>query len=117
MSTSHPVLFSTTTQHVLPPSKYLIPAGWARFQLSQLINKSLALPQPTPFDFLIRGQILRCTIAEWCAANGVKEEETLEIEYFESLLPPKRVASIEGEEWIGSVSCQSKGSVLLLFLF
>lgn len=90
----------------------MIPAGWARFQLSQLINKTLALPQPTPFDFLVRGQILRGTIAEWCALNGVKEEETLEIEYFESLMPPKRLGSIEGEEWIGSVSCQAKGHIL-----
>lgn len=114
-SPSHPVVFSTTTQHALPPSKYLIPADWARFQLSQLVNKTLALPRPTPFDFLIRGQILRGTIAEWCALNGVKEEDTLEIEYFESVMPPKRLASIQGEEWIGSVSCQSKGSETLVF--
>ncbi|PVF99696.1 WD40 repeat-like protein [Serendipita vermifera] len=109
---SHPVIFSTSTQHILPPSKYLIPGTWARFQLSQLVNKTLELTQPVPFDFLVRGQILRGTIAEWCTANDVKEEETLEIEYFESLMPPKLLASIEGEEWVGSVSCQRKGYIL-----
>jgi hypothetical protein len=111
---SHPVIFSTSTQHVLPPSKYLIPGTWARFQLSQLVNKTLELAQPVPFDFLIRGQVLRGTIAEWCALNNVKEEETLEIEYFESLMPPKLLASIEGEDWVGSVSCQRKGYALLV---
>jgi ribosome biogenesis protein YTM1 len=108
---SHPVVFSTSTQHALPPSKYLIPATWARFQLSQLVNKTLALPQPIPFDFLIKGQLLRGTIAEWCSENGIKEEETLEIEYFESLMPPKLLTSIGGEEWVGSVSCQLKGCI------
>ncbi|KAG8807261.1 ribosome biogenesis protein ytm1, partial [Serendipita sp. 399] len=109
---SHPVVFSTSTQHTLPPSKYLIPAPWARYQLSQLINKSLQLSQPVPFDFLIRGQILRGSIAEWCAANGVKEEETLEIEYFESLMPPKLLTAFAGEEWVGEVNCQIKGYIL-----
>ncbi|KAG9054823.1 ribosome biogenesis protein ytm1 [Serendipita sp. 407] len=110
--TSHPVVFSTSTQHIIPSSKYLIPASWARYQLSQLINKSLQLSQPVPFDFLIRGQILRGSIAEWCAGNGVKEEETLEIEYFESLMPPKLLSAFAGEDWVGEVNCQVKGYIM-----
>ena len=125
---SHPVVFSTSTPHALPPSKYFIPNTFARFQLSQLINKVLDLPQPVPFDFLIRGEVgdssssqktlnideslgevLHGTIEEWCAERGVPEEETLEIEYFESLMPPKFLSSLGGEEWIGAISCQLPG--------
>lgn len=108
---SHPVVFTTSTVHKLPPSKYLIPAKWARFQLSQLVNKTLELPEPVPFDFLIRGELLRGSIADWCASHGVKEEETLEIEYFESLMPPKLLSSFDEPEWVGSVSCQRSGCV------
>ena len=51
----------------------MIPASWRRYQLSQLVNKALSLTQPVPFDFLVKGEILRTTIAEWCAENGVGE--------------------------------------------
>ena len=108
---SHPVTFKTSTKHVLPPSKYLIPATWGRFQLSQLVNKALTLPTPTPFDFLINGELLHGTIEEWCGERGIKEEETLELEYFESLMPPKHLGSFEGDDWVGSVDCRFSGYV------
>jgi ribosome biogenesis protein len=66
-----PVVFTTQTPYPIPAQKFFIPASWKRFQLSQLINKSLALSQPIPFDFLIRGEILRVTLEEWCADKGV----------------------------------------------
>ena len=106
---SHPVIFKTSTQHVLPPSKYLIPATWGRFQLSQLVNKALSLPTPTPFDFLINGELLHGTIKAWCEERGFQEEETLELEYFESMMPPKRLGSFEGDNWVGSIDCRLPG--------
>jgi len=107
----HPVIFKTSTKHILPPSKYLIPSIWGRFQLSQLVNKALSLPTPTPFDFLINGELLHGTIKEWCEEWGIKEEETLELEYFESLMPPKHLGSFEGDNWVGSVDCRLSGYV------
>lgn len=44
----------------------MIPASWKRYQLSQLVNKALSLLQPIPFDFLVRGELLRGSLAEWC---------------------------------------------------
>ena len=46
-----PVVFTTKTQYLLPSQKFMIPAAWRRYQLSQLVNKALALAQPVPFDF------------------------------------------------------------------
>ena len=65
---SIPVVFSTKTPYQLPPQKFMIPASWRRFQLSQLINTALALPRVVPFDFLICGVLLRGCLSE--AANG-----------------------------------------------
>ncbi|GJJ08111.1 hypothetical protein Clacol_002319 [Clathrus columnatus] len=110
--TSHPAFFTTKTEHVLPAQKYFIPDSWRRYQLSQLINKVLSLDQSIPFDFLIRGEVLRGSIAEWCAEHGIGEEETLEIEYIKSLMPPQRMASIPQKDWISSVSCKIPESIL-----
>ena len=54
----------------------MIPATWRRYQLSQLVNKALSLAKPVPFDFLVRGEILRTTLGEWCTENGVGEVST-----------------------------------------
>ena len=68
MLPSIPVIFSTKTPYQLPPQKFMIPASWRRFQLSQLINTALELPRVVPFDFLIRGVLLGGSLSE--AANG-----------------------------------------------
>jgi hypothetical protein len=51
----------------------VIPTTWKRYQLSQLINKALSLDKPVPFDFLVRGEILRTSFGEWCVENVVGE--------------------------------------------
>ncbi|KAI0733326.1 WD40 repeat-like protein [Fomitopsis betulina] len=108
--TSHAVVFTTQTAYPLPSQKFMIPTSWKRYQLSQLVNKALSLPKPIPFDFLVRGEILRGTLAEWCAQKNIGEEETLEIEYFESVMPPQKMSSLPHEDWVSSVTCQLPGS-------
>jgi ribosome biogenesis protein YTM1 len=51
----------------------MIPTTWKRYQLSQLVNKALSLDKPVPFDFIVRGEILRTILSEWCIENGVGE--------------------------------------------
>jgi hypothetical protein len=34
-----------------------------------------------------------------------RQEETLEIEYIESVMPPTKLASLPHEEWVSSISC------------
>jgi len=65
---SIPVVFNTKTPYKLPPQKFMIPASWQRYQLSQLINTALSLPRIVPFDFLIRGVLLGGSLSE--ASNG-----------------------------------------------
>ncbi|KAF9458894.1 ribosome biogenesis protein YTM1 [Collybia nuda] len=103
---SAPVFFTTQTQYPLPSQKYMIPMTWKRYQLSQLINKALSLTTPVPFDFLVKGEVLRASLSEWCAEHG---EETLEIEYIESVMPPQKMSDFPHEDWVSSVSCKVKG--------
>ncbi|KAI1783158.1 WD40 repeat-like protein [Ganoderma leucocontextum] len=109
---AHPVVFTTQTPYPLPSQKFMIPATWKRYQLSQLVNKALSLPKPVPFEFLVQGEVLRATLAEWCAEKGVGEVQTLEIEYFESVMPPQRMSSLPHEDWVSSISCQIPGYFL-----
>ncbi|KAG8958022.1 ribosome biogenesis protein ytm1 [Tulasnella sp. 419] len=107
-----PVLLKTRTSYVIPSEKYMIPTSWRRFHLSQLINKVLNLSQPVPFDFLVQGEMLRTSLHDWCIEKGFEGEETLEIEYIESLLPPEKISSIPHSDWVSSISCQMTGHFL-----
>jgi ribosome biogenesis protein YTM1 len=46
----------------------------------------------------------------------VRQEETLEIEYMESIMPPARLAALPHEEWVSSISCTVPGFAPLSFL-
>jgi ribosome biogenesis protein YTM1 len=70
---SLPAVFTTKTVYSLPTQKFMIPATWKRYQLSQLVNKALALDKPVPFDFLVHGEILRASLGDWCAERGLGE--------------------------------------------
>ncbi|KAI9608566.1 hypothetical protein H4Q26_004749 [Puccinia striiformis f. sp. tritici PST-130] len=76
---------TSTTQQQQQPSH---PIG-KRFQLSQLINKVLQLTQPVPFDFVVNDQLLRTSVKNFIDSHGLSTESVLEIEYLESVLPPK----------------------------
>lgn len=90
----------------------MIPSTWKRYQLSQLVNKTLSLTRVVPFDFLIHGEILKGSLGEWCAEKGLGVEQTLEIEYIESIMPPQQMSSIPHEDWVSSISCQLPGHFL-----
>ncbi|CAE6435988.1 unnamed protein product [Rhizoctonia solani] len=109
---THPVVLTTRTTYAIPSSKYMIPTSWARYHLSQLINKVLSSTQPIPFDFLVNGELLTGSLAEWCSGHNVGEEETLEIEYIESVLPPEALSSQETDDWMTSISCHYKSFFL-----
>ncbi|KAJ1301329.1 hypothetical protein OPQ81_003730 [Rhizoctonia solani] len=109
---THPVILTTKSTYAIPSSKYMIPTSWARYHLSQLINKVLSSTQPIPFDFLVNGELLIGSLAEWCNEHNVGEEETLDIEYIESVLPPEVLSSQETDDWMTSISCQRKGFFL-----
>ncbi|KXN88964.1 Ribosome biogenesis protein YTM1 [Leucoagaricus sp. SymC.cos] len=107
-----PVVFTTKTPYPLPTQKFMIPTTWRRYHLSQLVNKALSLSTSIPFDFLVRGEILKSSLGEWCSRNGVGEEETLEIEYIQSVMPPQKMSDFPHEDWVSAVLPGLQGYLL-----
>ena len=96
-------LFTRSATHAIPQSTYLIPSTWRRFQLSELINKVLSLPQPVPFDFVVEGEVLRGSLDAWVKRNRGGDE------YVRSLLPPEEVGRVEMEDWVSGLSLARSG--------
>ncbi|RWA13556.1 hypothetical protein EKO27_g1554 [Xylaria grammica] len=70
----------------------------------------LDTPSPIPFDFLINGEFLRTSLHEYLEAHGLNAEETLNIQYVRSLIPPAYQASFEHNDWISDVDVLSATS-------
>lgn len=108
-------LFTRDSPLAIPPSTYLLPAQWRRFQLSELINKVLGntaenARQPIPFDFLVEGEILRGSLEGWVKKHrGGDEETTVNVEYVRSLMPPTEVGRREVEDWVSGLSLARPG--------
>lgn len=50
-------------------------------------------------------------LADWAGWVSVVQEETLAIEYIESVLPPQKMSELPHDDWVSSVSCKLPGSV------
>ncbi|PPQ81376.1 hypothetical protein CVT25_015897 [Psilocybe cyanescens] len=69
-------------------------------------QQSARAREARPFNFLVRGtEVLRTSLSEWCTENGVGEEETLETEYIESVMPLQKMSDYPHEDWVSAVSC------------
>ncbi|KAK4046647.1 ribosome biogenesis protein ytm1 [Microbotryomycetes sp. JL201] len=105
-------LTTKDAKYSIPPTKFLIPASWRRFHLSELINQVLETSSPVPFDFLINSTLLRTTLGQYCLATNTSEEVTLEIEYLPSTLPPKLESTTPAQDWISDISLAQHDSIL-----
>jgi ribosome biogenesis protein YTM1 len=87
----------------------MIPHDWRRFQLSELINKVLGnTDAAVPFDFIIDEKLLRSSLGEWTKARGLTEETVLDVEYVESILPPRTLSPFEQEDWVSDIDLSQK---------
>ncbi|CEH12655.1 microtubule binding protein ytm1 [Ceraceosorus bombacis] len=121
-----PIVLTTTLGGLqIPQQPYLVPTTWRRTHLSSLVNRLLnsireagdvvsATAASIPFDFIVRstGEILRSSVQDWLDANGRTEEETLELEYIRSTLPPRFTAAFEQDDWISCVDASRDGFFL-----
>ncbi|KAI0866094.1 WD40-repeat-containing domain protein [Xylaria cubensis] len=110
------VNFTTSSPDLQLPedrsSLLVVPTDLKRYGLSRILNSSSMLdtPSPIPLDFLINGEFLRTSLQEYLAANGLNAEETLNIQYVRSLIPPVHQASFEHDDWISGVDVLSATS-------
>mgnify|MGYP003362188035 CR=1 FL=1 len=91
-----------------------VPVQLKRYGLSEIVNQLLNTEHaseddtaPTPFDFLIDGQLLRSSLDDYLVKNGLSSEASLDIEYTRAVLPPSFLSSFSNEDWISSIDVTS----------
>ncbi|CDH61013.1 wd repeat domain 12 [Lichtheimia corymbifera JMRC:FSU:9682] len=94
---------SRQPQYAINDAAILVPSSFRRYGLSEIVNNLLGNEKPIPFEFFIDEQILKTSIAEYLTANRLSTENTLTIEYVESMLPPTSIAAFQHDDWISSV--------------
>lgn len=106
----------------IPYVPYMVPVTWRRSQLSTLVNKVLATAQgagheeasykAVPFDFIVDGSLLRCSLDEYLEQRGQSAETTLELEYIRSTLPPAFKDAARQDDWVSSVDARHAHRIL-----
>ncbi|KAL9934655.1 hypothetical protein V8E36_006430 [Tilletia maclaganii] len=112
-SSSVPVLMRTTHASLaIPLAPYMVPVCWRRSHLSTLVNRILQPTAPTPLDFIVDGQLLRTSLAEYLESAGKDAESTLELLYVPSTLPPKFEGAFQHDDWVASVDARGAARFL-----
>jgi ribosome biogenesis protein YTM1 len=94
---------SRSPEYAVPETPILVPTSLKRFGLSEIINTLLGA-EKIPFDFLIQNQILKTSLESYLISSNLSREVTLEIEYIQSILPPKLHSVIKQDDWISCIS-------------
>ncbi|KAG0453189.1 hypothetical protein HPP92_025853 [Vanilla planifolia] len=83
-------------------------ANLGRMGLSEIVNGLLrnryANFQPTPFDFLIDGELVRMPLEQFLLAKGISAENRLNVEYIKAVAPQKHGNPLLHDDWVSAVN-------------
>jgi len=80
-----------------------VPGRLTRYGLSEVVNHLLGNETPTPFDFLVDGNLLRTSLAKLALRLGKSAEATLVVEYVPALAPPAPAEKAKCDDWVSSI--------------
>ncbi|KAI9505578.1 ribosome biogenesis protein ytm1 [Coemansia spiralis] len=100
-------LVAKQQKYAVPDAPIVVPQQLQRYGLSDIVNHLLNNEKPIPFDFLIDGEFLRVSVANYLKEKNLSAENILTLEYVESMLPPTEIASFSQDDWISSVAAAS----------
>jgi len=108
------VRFTTQqSKYAIADTPIMIPVQFKKSSLSQIINQILDLDTPVKFEFLIDGKFLKGSLKKYLDDNNLSSENQLLIEYIEAMQPPQSLPSYQHDDWISSVSINSKKNLIL----
>ena len=99
------VRFTTThAEYRVPTTAFSIPVKLTKYGLSEVINHLLAKEPSEPFDFLVKGRLLRTSLKKLLAQDQtISTEEIIVIEYIPAVSISDETKSTELPSWIGSI--------------
>ena len=102
----------------VPKSPISVPSELGRYGLSEIINALLSGKDESnvdvitrPFDFIIKGEMVRGSLQDFLERKKLSTELVIEIEYVFAVLPPSRRNSCPLEDWVRSVD--ASGNLIL----
>lgn len=94
-------------QYKIPEDHMVIPASLGRYGLSEVVNRLLSMEQPTPFDFIVRGDFLRTSLAEYLENQKLTSEAVLCLEYVFAMSDPQKSDIDEMPDWVSGIAVSS----------
>ena len=95
-----------------------LPTRLTRAGLSEVVNHLITAQDGShaarPFDFLLEGVLVRGSLGQALAKQGMTGEVVATLEYVECLPPPQPEQSCAHEDWIGGLAAHPGGARLLL---
>jgi len=82
----------------------VVPSNMARYGLSEVVNRLLSSDPPVPFDFLVEGEFLRTTVAQYLETHRLSSEKALRLEYVLALSEPEHSQVDEAPDWIAGIT-------------
>ncbi|KAJ3018791.1 UNVERIFIED_CONTAM: WD repeat-containing protein 12 [Siphonaria sp. JEL0065] len=82
----------------------MVPTHLRRFNLSEIVNHLLNEDKKVPFDFIINGKFLRTSLGQYLEKHGISSENTVDVEYVLSSMPPKPTSTMDHEDWVSGIA-------------
>jgi ribosome biogenesis protein YTM1 len=109
-------LITKQTQFAVPDTPYSIQSSVTTVELNKLLNTLLKETQDemyteVDFDFLVRGEFLRHSLAKHLKDREVSFEDVIDIEYVERFPAPEPLDVLLHDDWVSAI--QANGDWIL----